>query len=291
MSIAVIINPKSGGASLSRVRARAELASAVLSSGNVSGEVFVTERRGHAQALTAAAVARGARLVVAWGGDGTINEVASALLSSPASLGIIPAGSGNGLARELGVATQPERALLDAIAATPRLIDAGELGGRIFVNIAGVGFDAHVAACFDRDKSSRRGLITYARITARELASYRCGTFRVDGQREPQALLVTIANTSQFGNGARIAPDARVDDGELDLVVVRERNRLATLTALPRMFLGGLEKVPGVTRRRVTDVTIESDVPMVAHVDGEPMEGGTRLVARVLPAVLRVALR
>src|SRR5471032_153603 len=154
MSIAIIINPISGGASPEAARRRAERASAVLTSsgaGGEDGEIFVTERKGHARDLAAGAVARGARLVVAWGGDGTVNEVASALAFTRATLAIVPSGSGNGLARELGIDRRPERAILQALGAKPKPIDVGELGGRMFFSVAGVGFDAHVAACFDRD--------------------------------------------------------------------------------------------------------------------------------------------
>jgi YegS/Rv2252/BmrU family lipid kinase len=291
MSVAIIINPNSGRPSAQAVRQRAELAAAVLTEARVPGEVFVTERRRHAVELADAAIARGARLIVAWGGDGTVNEVAAAVVKTRTALAIVPAGSGNGLARELGVAREPRQALLDAIAAKPRPIDCGEIDGRLFVSVAGIGFDAHVAHCFDRDPSGRRGLSTYTRITARELLSYRCGSVRIDGEEQASVLLVTVANTSQFGNGARIAPGARVDDGRLDLVVVRERSRLGTLWALPRIFVGGLEKVEGVRMTRIAQARIESDCAMIFHVDGEPVEGGTRLDVRVLPGVLRVAVR
>ncbi|MDR1990348.1 MAG: diacylglycerol kinase family lipid kinase [Acidobacteriaceae bacterium] len=293
MSVAVIINPNAGRPSARGVRERVALATSVLDAAHVPGEVFVTERPRHASDLTAHAVARGAHLVVAWGGDGTVNEVAAALVkaSLSAALGIIPAGSGNGLARELKVASDPARALREAIAAQSAVIDCGEVNGRLFVSVAGVGLDAQIARGFALDTSGRRGFSTYARITARELFRYRCGTVRIDGAVHPSTLFVTFANTSQFGNGARIAPNARVDDGALDLVVVREGSRVASVCALPRLFLGGLARVPGVTMTRVEQVRVESETPMVYHVDGEPVEGGTRLDVRVLPGVLRVALR
>ena len=112
------------------------------------------------------------------------------------------------------------------------VVDVGELGGRLFVSIAGIGFDAHVAREFDRAGSRRRGFRTYVRVTAQELWRYRCGNYRVDGVAAARALLVTFANSAQFGNGARIAPGARLDDGLLDMVIFEERSRLATLRAL-----------------------------------------------------------
>ena len=202
--------------------------------------MFVTERRGHARELAAGAVARGARLIVAWGGDGTVNEVASSLAFGQTPLGIVPSGSGNGLARDLGVAPRPEDALRRARSRRRRgRSTPASSGGRLFFNLAGVGFDAHVAACFDRDATGSRGLSSYVRITVRELVALSIGDYRIDAaaaRRDRQALLVTFANGSQFGNGARIAPDARLDDGKLDLVVFEESSRLRTFAALPRLF-------------------------------------------------------
>jgi diacylglycerol kinase family enzyme len=287
--VSIIINPVSGGATLAEARRRAQIAARALDGAGEEGEVVVTERRGHGRLLAAAAVARRARLVIAWGGDGTVNEVASALVGTGTALGIVPAGSGNGLARELRVPTRPDAAIRAALAATVRHVDAGQLDGRWFFSVAGVGFDAHVAAAFDRDLAGRRGLSTYARITARELWRYRCGAYQVNGAAAVRALLVTFANSAQFGNGARIAPSARVDDGVLDLVVFEERSRARTLWSLPALFTGRVEQVRGVRVARVTAATLESDAPMIYHVDGEPHEGSTRLDARVHPGVLRVA--
>jgi diacylglycerol kinase (ATP) len=290
MSVAIIINPRSGGGPL-RGRERAERASAVLSTLGVAGEIFLTERKGHARELAAAALARGVTLVAAWGGDGTVNEVACALLASQSGvLAIVPSGSGNGLARELAIAGDPARNLSEALRAVPRFIDTGELNGRPFVSIAGIGFDAHVAACFDRDPSGRRGLSTYARVTARELRGYAPREYRVDGQLMSRVLL-SVANSAQFGNGARIAPGARLDDGLLNLVVFEERSRFATITAVPRLFLGGVASVRGISTRAIVQTTIEADLPIVCHTDGEPVEAGTRVEVRVRPRSLRVAVR
>ena len=102
---------------------------------------------------------------------------------------------------------------------------------------------------------------------------------------------MTLANSSQFGNGSLIAPGARVDDGRLDLVVVEERSRVATILAVPRLFTGGIERVAGVTIRRVEAVAIESDQPMTFHVDGEPVNGGTTLTGRVHARAVHVAAK
>jgi diacylglycerol kinase family enzyme len=186
------------------------------------------------------------------------------------------------------------RTIADALGATPRAIDVGTLGDRMFFSIAGVGFDAHVARCFDRDLVGRRGFVGYARITARELLPYRSGDYRLEGdvnQAVHRGFLVTLANSAQFGNGVRVAPGARVDDGRLDLVVLEEASRFATMCALPRLFTGGAARMRGVSIRQVQRITIESDQPMTFHVDGEPVDGGTHLEGRVHPGALRVCVR
>jgi diacylglycerol kinase (ATP) len=293
--ITIIINPISGGCSPAVARARAELASRVVDRHGDPAEVFVTECGGHARDIAKAAVTRGARLVVAWGGDGTINEVASALVfEEDAAMGIIPAGSGNGLARALGIDTDPTRALADALAAEPRTIDVGELGGRLFVNVAGIGFDAHVASRFNAPGNPMRGLAGYVLQTAGALATYSPKRYEIvsaDRRRSVRALLVVFANGVEFGNRIRIAPDARVDDGALDLVIVEEQSRLATLWNMRRLATGSIERAPIWSCERVRDARIQSDAPMIFHVDGEPIAGGTELRARLHPGALRIAAK
>lgn len=269
--------------------------------------IAISKRRDHARELAAAAVAQGSRLVLAWGGDGTANEVAQALVQTPAALGIIPSGSGNGFARELNVNRRPAQAIRDALTAVPRRIDVGEIDGRIFVSIAGVGFDAHIASQFDRP-GTRRGFAGYVRVTAKELWSYQCVRYRVGfapqppaagaapgiatvsgaGPRARSALLIAFANAAQFGNGARIAPGAKLDDGLLNMVVFEEVSRLATVWGLPRLFTGSVERVRGVEMHPIERASVEADAPMIFHVDGEPVRGGTRLDVRVRPAALLV---
>ena len=137
-------------------------------------------------------------------------------------------------------------------------MDLGEIEGRLFANIAGVGFDAHIASRFAG--SGRRGFLGYAGVTARALTSYVPLTYRItteSGTMEARAVLVTIANSAQFGNGALIAPGAKVDDGVLDLVVVEERSRFATVCHVPRLFNGTVGRMRGCTIRQIQRVTIE----------------------------------
>jgi YegS/Rv2252/BmrU family lipid kinase len=294
MSIAVIINPVAGNAGPRRARRFAEVAAAVLAALDERPEIAVTERPGHARELAAAAVARGVRLVLAWGGDGTVNEVGTTLAFGPTALGIIPTGSGNGLARSLGIARRPEQAIAEAVRATPRRVDVGELGGRRFLSVAGVGFDAAVARGFAQRGRRSGGWWGYAHVAAREMRTFRPQIVRITGSGRVivcRALLVTFANASQYGNGARIAPSARVDDGWLDLVTIEARSGGRMLWAAPRLFTGGIGRVAGVTISRVRTATIEGDGPLLFHVDGDAVQGGDRLEASVHPAALAVCVR
>jgi diacylglycerol kinase (ATP) len=291
-SVAVIINPISGtGGRLDVARARAEQAAALLVARGVEPEVFLTERPGHARELAQMALQRGASTVLAWGGDGTVNEVASALAFRDAALAIVPSGSGNGLARELCVPFDPARALALAFDGRDRVMDAGELDGRLFFNVAGIGLDARVAHEFAAGGLVRRGFARYLEITARELFAYDPDehTIVIDGvaMRE-RTLLIALANARQYGNGALIAPDARIDDGRLDVVVISHRSPLRALLQVPRIFMGQIARVPGVTIRRAERVQITSARPVVYHVDGEPFAGAASITGRVRPRALRV---
>ncbi|MBI2835157.1 MAG: diacylglycerol kinase family lipid kinase [Acidobacteria bacterium] len=293
MKVAVIINPVSGSGRRPGVGAeRLALAHKTLSERSIAHQVFVTTHRGHARDIAAACVDAGAELVFAWGGDGTVNEIGGVLASRDVTLGIIPAGSGNGLARELRIDCRPEVAITSALAGTDRRIDAAELDGRLFFNVAGVGFDAHVARQFNARELGRRGVLPYAMITLASLFSYRPAAYTVeaDGERvfDGGALFIALANATQYGSGARIAPRARLDDGAIDLVIVRPAPALLSLVRIRRLFDGTVERVPGVAMRRITRAVITSREPMLAHVDGEIVQPGTRAELRVHPGALRL---
>jgi YegS/Rv2252/BmrU family lipid kinase len=227
---------------------------------------------------------------VAWGGDGTVNEVASALAFREASLGVVPSGSGNGLARELALPVDPTAALTVAVTGPTRIIDCGELAGRLFVNVAGLGLDASIAHQFAA-LGARRGFRRYLQIGARELWRYEADDYTItaDGRTiRARALLVAIANARQYGNGAIIAPRARLDDGRLDLVVVADRPVWRTLARVPDLFRGRLGRVPGVTMTIAADIAITSAREMLCHVDGEPFVDGASVRARAHAQALRV---
>jgi YegS/Rv2252/BmrU family lipid kinase len=288
----IIINPVSGRrhrGDVGTLRTRAAIDA--FRGCQVDPRVHVTTGPGDARVAAAGAVEGGAELVVAWGGDGTINEVASALAGTGVPLGIVPAGSGNGLARELGLPWKPADAILHAVVASARSIDVGDIDGRVFVNVAGLGLDALIARRFNALRRRRHGIVTYVRATIAELKAFeplRCA-IEADGERlEASAAIVAFANLAQYGNRARIAPGASPDDGLLDLVIVESDRLLAILWRARRLFDGSLLRDGRVRHRRVREARVETGVPTWCHADGEPAPAALVTRVRVRPGALLV---
>ena len=171
-----------------------------------------------------------------------------------------------------------------------RTIDAGELGGRLFFNVAGLGFDAAVARTSNRSRR-RRGLLRYGMTAARLLPTYRSQTYEIDvdgSLLRTRALLIAVANGPQYGAGVRIAPHARPDDGQLEVVVVEDRPLRQVVWQIPRLFSGAVDRVPGVVTHPVRQARFSSDRRILFHVDGEVVEGDEALTVRVMPGALRV---
>lgn len=288
--IHVIINPVSGaGADPSAASRRSDMIRAAAARRRLDVTIALTEQQGHARALGEAAVAAGAAGVIVWGGDGTFNETAGALLRTSIPLGLVPAGSGNGLAGALGVPRDPERAIAVALDGEPHAIDAGRMAGRYFFNIAGVGFDARVAALFNQRTAGSRGGWPYLLIGVREGCTYCALDYDVQLDGEPQkykALLIAFANGREYGLGARIAPDARLDDGLLDVIIVEDAGLVARFWHARHLARGTPALAPPVTTRRVTRAVIEAAGDMEFHVDGEPGQASRRIEVEILPAAL-----
>jgi len=292
MRATVIINPVSGP----RGRApggpwREREARRVLGNRGVDVTTRLTEYAGHARVLAASAVSDHADVVVAWGGDGTVNEVASALVHTGVHLAIVPAGSGNGLANELGVPRDPAASLDRALRAPARPMDVGEIAGRVFLNVAGLGIDARIAHRFNARRGGSHGLRTYVRESIAELRRFTPIEYEVtlgEERLHTRAFLVAIANSPQYGNGARVAPGARIDDGLLDLVIAEASPVLSALWRARRLFTGSILRDPRVRHRRVERVAVRSAAPIVFHVDGEPGTAGHAVEARVLAGALLI---
>jgi diacylglycerol kinase (ATP) len=292
MPVLAIINPISGaGANPAAAVERTALLRAEAERRGITLDVHLTERAGHARELAQRAAAANASLVIVWGGDGTINEAGSALLHTRTTLGVVPAGSGNGLAAALGVPRTPREAVLVALGGRERVIDAGTIAGRPFFNIAGIGFDAHVARLFNARGTGRRGGWPYVVIGVREGCRYcsRRYDIELDGSsRHVNALLISFANGREYGMGARIAPGAELDDGLLDLTVVEERSVLARFWHARHLALGTPHLAPSVTVQQVARATIRAPGEIEFHVDGEPGVAERTVEVGVEKAALRV---
>jgi diacylglycerol kinase (ATP) len=293
MTVDLIVNPASGpvAGGLAR-RDRLAFVSERLRALGV-GVVRPTQTAGVGDATRAAIEARrlGTDRVVVWGGDGTLNEVAAALLDTDVPMGIVPGGSGNGLARGLGLPRTVEAALRVAVHGTEWAIDTGQVGGRAFLNLAGVGFDAAVAHRFNTG-NQHRGLRPYVSAIFREWRTFGTQTFTVSLDDGPPTLheahMVAVCNGQQYGHGARVAPAAAFDDGWFDVVVVPEITTRRLARHGWRLFNGTLAQVPGVHVARARHVRISHPSPLPIHLDGEVVEGETMHVFEMRPRSLRV---
>jgi YegS/Rv2252/BmrU family lipid kinase len=284
-----ILNPCSG-----HNRRRTWLPAAIrdfIAAHGLTADLVATEAPGHATELAAAAVREGCGQVVAIGGDGTMNEVAQALRHTPVALAVVPCGSGNGLALHLGLPLSLPGALGLLTASSSRIaaIDTGEVNGRPFFNAMGLGFDAEVSHRFNG--LTRRGLPAYARMACgviRDLAPERVGVSTAGRREEFECLLVAVANSDQYGNNARIAPGARVDDGALDLVAVAPVGLAGALGLAARLFTGNFDRSPHVRRWQGGRFVIDRLRPGLIHTDGETHAAAARLEVVVRPRSLRV---
>lgn len=249
-------------------------------------EVCVTEGPGHARELARAAARRGDETVLAVGGDGTANEAAWGLLGSETALGLVPVGSGNGLARAVGIPLRAGRALGALAGSVRRRIDVGFANGRPFLNLAGAGFDAAVGADFHARgrNGGRRGILSYVRLSLARALVHRPEEWRLTTDAEGfegRAWVVAFVNGRQYGAGAVIAPQARLDDGRLDVVVFEAVPRLAVLANAPRLFLGGIGGFRGYRHFAASRAVLSGTADVLYHRDGEPEPATERLEVHV----------
>lgn len=264
----LVINPLSGTMSKDGVAER--LASRLEGSGMRLSSV-VTERVGHAAELARGAVARGAKGVIVAGGDGTVNEVARELRSSNTALGILPYGSGNGLARHLLGSIDLGHAMDVVAAAHIEACDYGTANGQPFFCTFGMGFDATVSREFANMPT--RGLASYIRSAVQQYARFSPTRYEIttgDRRLDVKAFLVAVCNASQYGNNAFIAPQASLRDGLLDIVVIHAGNPLTRALAGVELFTGRLDKNVLIESMRVRSAIIRH-TPGAAHYDGEPI--------------------
>ncbi len=288
-SILFIVNPNSAKGSEERISKAIE--------SRINHSVFdlsisYTRSADHVVSLSKKAVTDKVDIIVAVGGDGTVNEVASQMLNTNSTLGIVPMGSGNGLARHLGISRNIEKAISLINLDQTTSIDTGSINGNIFVSIAGIGFDALVAKRFAA--GNRRGFLGYFQIIAREFFKYKLQTYNLvfDNGMEinEKALFVAFANSNQFGYNTKIAPKAKLRDGLLDVCIVKKPKIwqvpvIAALILLRRVDISSSIKI---VESKYLKLVREREG--VVNIDGEAINFGKDLEIKINPLSLKIII-
>jgi diacylglycerol kinase (ATP) len=285
-SILFIINPISGGKQKQDIPA---LIDAHLDKRKFNANFSFTEYPGHAAEIAAEATAKDFDIVVAVGGDGTINEIATVVMQQKKILGILPFGSGNGLSRFLKIPMNTVKAIQVINGLNVMQMDTATFNDKSYFNMAGMGFDAHISAIFAGNKS--RGLSGYVKLGLKEMINYKPETYTitVDGKSYTRtAFVVSIANSAQYGNNAFISPEASVTDGLLDVCVVKS----FPLFKLPRlayfMLTAKTHQTDMVEIIKGKNIQITRQHEAAIHIDGEPFFMGKEITISVVPLSLNI---
>lgn len=277
---AFIFNPISGGHRLIPV---IPLIERHINRNEYDYVIETTSYKGHARELANKYAWLGYDVVFAVGGDGTVNEVGCGLAGTNAALGIIPCGSGNGLARHLGIPMDPFKAIKWLDRSRTIRMDYGLINGQPFFCTCGVGFDAAISMSFS--KAGTRGMTTYLENIIREVATYRNETYSlyVDGvKQEYSAFIVTCANAGQWGNNAYIAPHASVTDGLLDIAIIPSFTAIDVPKMAVQLFNRQLDRNRNVRMLQCRELKIVREKPGLAHFDGEPVMLGSEINIKIV---------
>jgi len=287
--IAFIINPFSGTGKKEDLPG---LIHAGLDQSLGKPEIVFTKYRGHGTELAKGFVEKGFQIVVAVGGDGTVNEVARSLIHTDTSLGIIPIGSGNGLARHLGIPMNIRKAIQQLNHSEPILMDYGLVNERPFFCTCGTGFDAYVSTEFA--KGHKRGIMSYLEKIITGYFSYKSQNYHLLGNDidlNVKAFVLTFANASQWGNNAYIAPQASVQDGQMDISIMSNFPVIAIPTLALNLFAKNIDKDLFMTTLRSEELTLFREESGPFHYDGEPYEEGKEIQVKTVADGLKVLVK
>ncbi len=285
--IRFIVNPVSGNGKNKDIDI---LIGKTLDRKKFSHEICFTQGPGDATRLSREAKDKAIDIVVAVGGDGTVHEVGKALIGSNTALGIIPTGSGNGLARHCGISCNPKKAIELINKMTIHSIDTVKINEDHFLNMAGIGFDAMIAKKFAQD--GRRGFFTYLKLTVNSFFSYKSFDYKftIDGKEMNEtAFLISFANSSQYGNNIRISPKAKIDDGFLDVAILKPFSWLSLPLLSVQLLTSNIDKskylhiIPG------KEVIVEGG-PFHIHLDGEPATSQDKIHLTIIPSSLKLVM-
>ncbi len=247
-----------------------------------------TQSRGHATQLATDAFAAGFEKIIAVGGDGTVNEVARALTNTRASMGIVPKGSGNGLARHLGIPSSLRDAVKCVFTNQSIAIDTFRVNGHLSLNVSGVGFDGYIAELFGGSK--QRGFQGYMKLVMNEFgkfAEFDAEILTTGKALHRKAFVIAIANSSQYGNNARIAPGASVCDQLLNISILKKFPAYR-LDLIYSLFSGTIDQSAYCETMQVRDAVIKLQKPVAYHIDGEPTGRADTINIELLPASLNM---
>ena len=282
-----IINPVSG---IGRQKEIEKIIRCEMSPNHWDISIVYTEYKGHAKEIAAESVKK-CDMVVAVGGDGTVNEIGSALIGTDSVLGILPVGSGNGLARYLGMPYKIPKALQVLNYFERRDIDTVKINNFHSLNVAGVGFDAHISHKFAKIKN--RGPIAYTQLITKEFAKYKSSSYKVTINGKTQnwdAFLISFANSSQWGNNVKIAPYAEIDDGLIDVCIIREFPKYTAPAMLFNLLYQNIDQNRYDVVIKTREVKITSQKPILGHVDGEPISFEDEVNVKINPSSLKVVV-
>lgn len=288
-NIAFIVNPISGTRRKDDIQ---HLIQTNLDAEMFSPEIVFTDYRGHGTELATYFVEKKTRIIVAVGGDGTVNEVAKALIHTESSLGIIPIGSGNGLARHLGIPLNIPKAIHLLNHSESILIDYGIVNRKLFFCTCGTGFDAYVSMEFAKGK--KRGVMSYIEKIITGYFNYKSQQYELIGNGvdlKGKAFVLTFANASQWGNNAYIAPQASVQDGKVDISIMSNMPIIAIPSLAIQLFSKNIDRNLFMTTMRTDEVTLIRQESGPFHFDGEPYNEGTEIHVKIIPEGLRVRVK
>jgi YegS/Rv2252/BmrU family lipid kinase len=285
-----IINPKSGAKKVG------DALKGTIKKFFMQDEIFFTERKNHAKELAQKAARENYNQVIVAGGDGTINEAVQSLAGTQTALGVIPLGSGNGFAREVGAPLNNfEAACKNILAAREDYYDLGLANGEYFINLAGLGFEADIAASFDETgKRGQRGKWPYFKIGIKQFFDYKAPKVRAEVDDNPaqitRPITLVFSNGRQYGSGFKIAPYASFNDGLLDMVVVEKTNIFKIIAGLPNFFKKNLTPVEIRRFYKVKKAVVHIDGSFNYHIDGEPRRAQEKLEISILPSHIKLLI-
>jgi diacylglycerol kinase (ATP) len=280
-----IVNPISGGKKKDDVP---QLIAKHLNTDAFDYVIVFTNSVSHARQLAKDAISD-YDMVVAVGGDGTVNEIASGLVGSDVTLGILPFGSGNGLSRFLSIPMDIQKAIENLNTGQTALIDSAEMNGQPFFNMAGMGFDAHISEVFSHNK--KRGFISYIQAAIKEIATYKPQHYHIEIDEiiyESEAFMLSLANSSQYGNDVHISPQASVQDGLIDVCIIKPFPLYRFPEMGLRMFFKTTDKSKYVEIIKGRHINITRTAPGPIHLDGEPQNADAAIKINIVPASLKV---